>query len=236
MPSRPDRGEGVRHTVVVWQEKRVVYTEFHGQPHGCPHSVPLDESIRAYFPDYNYQGTMVEVGVPQPIHWSNSYHFERNGWTVACIEPDPRALPRLAGIRRLVLPYACGDRNQDSVPFVSVESPEANGALSALAIDPRMLEKWPGALISSSDVRVDLRTLDFLLEMFTETAERIDVITIDVEGWEAAVLRGLDLDRWQPKLVVIEDVFSDPTIRSYMESYGYRSQRRDEINDFYFRS
>jgi FkbM family methyltransferase len=52
------------------------------------------------------------------------------------------------------------------------------------------------------DVRVPARTLTSVLE--EANAPRIDLLSLDVEGYELKVPKGLDLRRYRPRVVVVE--------------------------------
>jgi hypothetical protein len=45
-------------------------------------------------------------------------------------------------------------------------------------------------------------------------ARPIDLVVIDVEGAEAAVLRGFSLARWRPRMLIIELVHTHPDLHS----------------------
>jgi hypothetical protein len=53
------------------------------------------------------------------------------------------------------------------------------------------------------EVTVHGRTLTSVLEQ-AHAPSQIDLLSLDVEGFEAAVLRGLDLDRFRPRFMLIE--------------------------------
>ena len=53
-----------------------IYSQFHGEVQNGKH---VDETLREYFPDYNYKGVFFDVGAYEAINISNSYHFEKNG-------------------------------------------------------------------------------------------------------------------------------------------------------------
>jgi hypothetical protein len=50
------------------------YNNFHGE---VQHGKFVDETLREYFPDYNYKGIFLDIGAYEPINISNSYHFEK---------------------------------------------------------------------------------------------------------------------------------------------------------------
>jgi len=61
----------------------------------------------------------------------------------------------------------------------------------------------------------------------------LDFATIDVEGAELEVLRGFDLHRWQPKVLVVED--NDTEVRRYLGLKGYCCFLHAGLNDWYAR-
>jgi hypothetical protein len=61
----------------------------------------------------------------------------------------------------------------------------------------------------------------------------IDIISIDVEGGELKVLKGLDLNKYKIKVFVIENVFNDPSISDYLKQYNYILDKRIDYNEYY---
>lgn len=54
--------------------------------------------------------------------------------------------------------------------------------------------------------------------------ERVDFASIDVEGGELDLLKGFDLQRYQPRVLIVEDLTlgDDSTVAEYVKSQGYR--------------
>lgn len=67
----------------------------------------------------------------------------------------------------------------------------------------------------------------------------VDLLKVDVEGAEARVLRSADLERWQPRVVLVEATLPHTTIPSHEEwerlvfDAGYRLALFDGVNRFY---
>ena len=62
-----------------------MYNNFHGE---YQQSKYVDQTLREYFPDFNYKGIFLDIGAYEPINISNSYHFEKNNWDVYCFEAN----------------------------------------------------------------------------------------------------------------------------------------------------
>jgi hypothetical protein len=58
-------------------------------------------------------------------------------------------------------------------------------------------------------------------------------LSVDVEGWELEVLDGLDLEKYRPRVMVIENLFRDRKYRAYMRAKGYTLWRCLRPNDIY---
>lgn len=80
---------------------------------------------------------------------------------------------------------------------------------------------------------VPARTVDSMLEEVG--ADHIDFASIDVEGAEMSVLKGFDIRRWNPAIVVIESntKVRSSEIRDYFVSNGYAYWHSIDVNDFY---
>jgi hypothetical protein len=80
-----------------------------------------------------------------------------------------------------------------------------------------------------------MKTLDTILKSYP-ALDKIDYISIDTEGTELEVLKGFDIAKWMPKLMVIENNFNDPQIEEYLTTFGYTKVKRLVVNDFYLKN
>jgi len=68
-------------------------------------------------------------------------------------------------------------------------------------------------------VSVEAQTLDTLLEASSIT--QIDLLSLDVEGTEIDVLKGFDLQKYCPKLILLEDKFLYLEKHFFLKKHGY---------------
>jgi FkbM family methyltransferase len=201
----------------------------------------VDRIVRQRFFPAQESGVFVEVGAAKPNYISMSALYRALGWQVIAIEPNPVFcdLHRSAGYP--VLQYACGDHDEDDVDFCVVNSKGArykNGevsfeSFSSLAIKDSFASLNPEMDITK--IKVKLRRLDTILAAHAPEVGEIDFLCIDVEGWELEVLDGLDLERYRPRVMVIENYFRDRKYRKYMRARGYRLWKCIRPNDIYTR-
>lgn len=176
-------------------------------------------------------GFFVEVGAYDGVNLSNTYHFEQSGWTGILIEPDPEMADRCRRDRPRSLTFECaaGERAGE-ISFYKVAGGEAYSTTSLSVAHRERLDRMG---LAWREVRVAVRTLDSILQ--EAHAPKVDFVSIDVEGGELAVLRGFDIRRWKPAVVIVETNAArrDPAIRRYFVANGYAYRHSIDVNDFY---
>jgi FkbM family methyltransferase len=181
------------------------------------------ELVRNFFSGAR-SGFFVEVGANRPQQESQTWHLEQLGWTGVLIEPQPNLAAELWCMRSArVFAVACSSpENAGRRMRLHVA-----GALSSLDRD-RMA---PGAE-PESVIEVPVRTLDDIL-IEARAPAPLDFLSIDVEGHELEVLRGFDLARWRPQLILLEDHVGNLHKHRFLLAAGYRLIRRVENNGWY---
>jgi FkbM family methyltransferase len=177
-------------------------------------------------------GFYVDVGAADPDSASVTRHFYDLGWEGINIEPRVDAHARLVERRPrdINLRVAAGAGEG----FTTLYRVEADPDLSTT--NPDHLADLPPDRVATSEELVPMRSLDSIL---AEHADRpIDFLKIDVEGSEDAVLAGIDLQRWRPRVVVVEAVKPwradrDEGWRHRLEESGYRAALFDGVNLFF---
>jgi FkbM family methyltransferase len=168
-------------------------------------------------------GVFVEVGANAPIHQSQTWDLEQEGWTGVLIEPQRELADILRQQRKAqVFAEACSSRsNTGSRMLLHLADGHSSfdGRLNVAHVRPH------------GQTLVPVRTLDEIL--IDAGVHRIDFLSIDVEGHELEVLDGTDLARWRPRLLLVEDLLLRLDLHRYLTSRGYRWLRRTGINNWY---
>lgn len=170
-------------------------------------------------------GFFVEVGANDPQALSQTWHLEQRGWTGVLVEPQPELADRLRALRpqSRVFAVAC------STPANAGKAMTLHLAGIHSSLDPLLnisTERPEGT------IEVPIRTLDQVLAD-AGAPTPIDFVSVDVEGLEIEVLEGFDLDRWRPRLLLIEDLAMDLRLHRYVTGRGYRWVRRTGLNSWY---
>lgn len=210
------------------------YDKFHGE---LQQGKYVDQTLKEYFPDSNYIGTFIDIGAYEPINISNSYHFERNNWDVFCLEANTLLIENLKHYRKNVYNYAVYDENKENVEFSVVKAGYGGGSgmagISSIELSPQYMSTFyhGGEIIK---INVEQKTLNNIFENTIKLKSNvIDIMSIDVEGGELKVLKGLDLTKYTVKIFCIENVFNDPSISKYLQQYNYVLDKRIDYNEYY---
>jgi FkbM family methyltransferase len=188
------------------------------------------------------KGFFIDVGAFDGIHLSNTFAFEKEGWTGICIEPHPDYFPlcKKNRINSICLNLACVEYDQEQVSDFYIEK---IGLLSGIGIKDNendIKQRYSNRELKYEGlqkVKVPARTLNAILNNYLPSDVVIDFISIDVEGTELAVLKGLNLDRFSPRVVIIEGNTEDAKdeIIKYMDKFEYKLARELSINLFFVR-
>ena len=211
---------------------RVYYAEFF-----------TDKYLReTFFADFKYRGVVLEVGCATPMLLSMSQHFRQNGWRSIGIEPNPKFVSLHRACANEVYAYAASNYDQDDVDFVVVEDTDAysNDGLSAhsysaLSIKDRYRDYQNQAIDAFRQIliKVKVRRLDTILAEHCPEIRQIDLLSVDVEGFELEVMRGLDLEAIPVKVIVLENLFHEAEYTEYMQSRGYSLHSKIKYNYIY---
>ena len=191
-----------------------------------------DIILSRYFNE-NYKGVCVEVGAYDGISGSNTYHFEQKGWNSLCIEPTPESFKKCNLNRKHSLNYCISDYDKDDIDYCVVTiNGDNTSAISSLTLDERLIDSHKHMINSIDKINVKVKTLNSIFKE-TDFPKSIDFISIDTENTEIDVLKGLDFNEYEVKIMIIENNFNDPEIEEYLKTKNFKKILRNAVNDFY---
>jgi FkbM family methyltransferase len=170
------------------------------------------------------RGYFVEVGANEPYERSQTWHLEQTGWTGVLIEPQPDLARELQ------------ERRSAKIFAVACSSPVHEGQMLPLYVAGPLSSLDRAGMAPSSlperIIEVPIQTLDRVL-VDAGAPAGFEFLSIDVEGHEIDVLRGFDIQYWQPQLILLEDHVGDLSKHRFLKAAGYRIIRRYENNGWY---
>jgi FkbM family methyltransferase len=188
------------------------------------------------FRDLDRSGFFIDVGAGHPIIDSVTKHFSLSGWSGVHIEPMERECELLRQDRPgdVVLQVALADVEGTATLF---EAPLENRGASSLRADIAAEQTSETSVFAPSPVAV--RTLRDVCEEYVIGS--IDFLKIDVEGYEAAVIKGADWQTFRPTVVVVEATHPQTTFQTHAEwepdllAARYLFAMFDGLNRYYVR-
>lgn len=189
------------------QIRRGAYERLGSDRYSRPGMLKLDQYI-------NFRGGFyIEVGAHDGFSQSNTYHLEKfMGWTGVLVEGIPELYRQCKRHRpnSKVFNFALVDQTftQPTVEmhFASLMS-VVDGSLKSSDLQQQHLKTGVKheQLRSSYTVHVPARTLESVLDAVQPP--KIDLFSLDVEGYELSVLRGMNILKYQPRIIVVEARF-----------------------------
>jgi FkbM family methyltransferase len=178
------------------------------------------------------RGFYIDVGAAHPLFENDTKALYDRGWRGINIEPNAAFYRELAAQRP-------GDRNVNAVvsdtPGPITYHEVVGTGLSTCDADAAGRAAAKGFEVVCYPVTAV--TLRALLEEASPAA--IDLLKVDVEGFELRVLSSNDWNRFRPKVIVAEATYPESPLRrddgveAYLVGQGYRRVYFDGLNDFY---
>jgi FkbM family methyltransferase len=197
----------------------------------------LDRKLEQYI-DFD-GGFFIEAGGNDGISQSNTLHFERyRGWRGLLIEP----IPELAWHCRLFRPgavtvnAALGTIEQRgrrvAMTYCNLMS-TVEGAMRSKEEERRHIDAGAAVQkVTPYRLTVPCRALTDILARYE--IGRIDLLSVDVEGYEENVLRGIDFGRFRPRYMLIEARFRERVEKAVSPDYELAAELTER--DLLFRA
>jgi FkbM family methyltransferase len=196
----------------------------------------LDIKLEPYLKDIK-NGFYIECGANNGVWQSNTlYFYKKYNWTGLLIEPNPflYEICKKNGPKDIVENCALVDKNYNK-SFIKGYFQFTDYASSLMAQTVEGNSEFKNQHPDKEPIDVPANTLTNILEK--HKIKKIDLFSLDVEGYEINVLEGFDIQKYKPSFILIETTII-PTrqkeIKNYMESVGYQLiERLSDGDDLY---
>ena len=199
----------------------------------------LDQSISQFIGTEN--GLYIEIGGNDGINQSNTKYFEQQfGWSGILIEADPKQFKKMKRNRSTNNHFA----NFACVSFEFKDSKISliRGNLMSSVVDKNNHIQDPIAHAGtdqsnhrkpSSILEVPVTTLTNILDQL-KISEPIKFMSLDVEGYELEVLKGLDFEKYRVEWICVE-IREFEILNNFLVTQGYTYISKLSFHDYLYR-
>jgi FkbM family methyltransferase len=179
------------------------------------------------------QGVFVDVGSNMPITNSVTFQLYMKGWSGINIDGNSDLIKTYFSNRSKDY-SVCEliDETEKEVEFIKFSGHALNTISSSQVFD------WNKDQIIGKEKRITKR-LSTVLESYWPEGKGIDLLTIDVEGMDLAVLKSHDFQKFPAKIIVVEmhgfNIMrpGDNSIFNYLISKGYILKAFSGLNGYF---
>ncbi|MDC0512707.1 FkbM family methyltransferase [Gammaproteobacteria bacterium] len=202
----------------------------------------LDKQLEAYC---NHQdGYYVELGANDGITQSNSFYFEKKkNWKGVLIEPSPNNYLKCRQNRDPSNKFFCNacvsfDFKEEYVEMIYANlmtvshnlEKDIDSESSFLKRSLKYLDKYEDHFTFGAKAKT---LTDLLIE--ADSPNIIDFLSLDVEGSEMEVLKGLDFKKFHFHFLLIESRSID-ILKNFLLRHGYVLEKKFSQHDFLFKN
>lgn len=167
----------------------------------------------------DYKGKYIDIGCYHPFLSSNTHFFYLRGWRGINIDVNPNSIKLFNKIRK-----------EDINLNIAIWPSGGNVFFYYNKLNPGMSYVSDKNRINNKETtikKIISQPLHQVLSSYVKDNERIDFMTIDVEGNELAILKSNDWSKFRPSILVIEILginhceIKDNDTSKYLSSIGY---------------
>jgi FkbM family methyltransferase len=186
--------------------------------------------------EHQAEGFYVDVGAHHPVRFSNTYLFYKRGWRGINIDAMPGSMRKFESVRPRDINIECGIADcEGKLTYHRFNEPALNTFDTAEA---QRKNKPPYKLVNTVEVSVE--RLDSVLERHLPAGQRIDFLTVDVEGYDLKVIQSNNWTKFRPAYVLVEALDSSLStvaklpLNLFLAGQGYNLYAKT-VNTLFYR-
>lgn len=179
-------------------------------------------------------GTYIDIGANDPIYLNNTFKFYRMGWRGINLEPNPIEIQKIKKHRPLDTNLQLGiSQSRRKLTYYKFE-PSTLSTFSKSESENYIKQGY----ILKDQEKIDTITLKEVFEKYIPD-NNVDLLSIDVEGYEENVISSNDWNLYRPTMVILETVNHNPIYKknikfdNIMRSHNYIKFADTFINTIY---
>ena len=169
-------------------------------------------------------GFYVDVGAYHPVHYSNTKIFYDKGWTGINIDPNPDTIYFFNKQRSKDININIGiSGKEESLNYYTFSHPSCN-TFSADFFNKIKSKSWIKHL---KTISVECKPLSWVFDKYIKDNQDIDILSVDVEGYDLEVLDSNNWLKYKPKVLVVEahdfnfEHMNDSKLYNFITNKGY---------------
>lgn len=172
-----------------------------------------------------YKGFFVDVGAHHPVRFSNTKYFYNRGWRGINIEPTPDAIKAFKLFRKRDINLNIGiGPEKGSLTFHCFNEPALNSFSKEVS---ERVDRESDKYKIIKRLEIDVLPLSEVFDKYLPQGQKIDFISIDVEGLDYQVLLSNNWDKYQPEVILVEenidvDEIGKSPIYQFLKEKGYK--------------
>tara|TARA_Y200000002_G_C22532447_1_gene600312 strand:+ start:20 stop:712 length:693 start_codon:yes stop_codon:yes gene_type:complete len=148
----------------------------------------------------------IEAGANDGLSQSNTYHLEQRGWRGILVEPCTE-----------IYNLCKKNRSKSNIFYNNFLTKDLTRDISYLDTDTQCPLMYSFSKEKTEHPVMNI-TINKILENFSD---RIDFLSLDVEGYELNTLKGMDLTKYRPSLICIEISTDKKSILEIFEKFNF---------------
>lgn len=195
-----------------------------------------DMILRRLFEGENL-GFYIDVGAHHPKRFSNTFMFYKKGWNGINIDAMPSSMKAFDKARprdtNLEIPVS---NKKELLTYYMFNEPALNGFSKNLTEERSGVNQYKVI----SEIKIETSTLKAILNEYLPNDQKIDFMSIDVEGLDLQVLKSNDWQKYSPTFVLVEVLncslsnIEESKEYSFLSSVGYEIYAKT-MNTVFFR-
>ncbi|MGE4192869.1 MAG: FkbM family methyltransferase [Pseudodesulfovibrio sp.] len=174
-------------------------------------------------------GFFIECGANNGYVQSNTFYLEYcMDWKGVLVEPIPELYNKCKYLRMNSQVFNCAlvssDFKEDHITMRYAGLMSIVKGNKAKDVEDAWIERGAARenIADPYEIEVRTRTLTSILDEVAP--EHIDLFSLDVEGYELEVLKGLDLDKYRPDFILVEMHDKDAIINHLQDLYEVHAE------------
>ena len=148
----------------------------------------------------------IDIGAHHPTLLNNTYFFYRRGSSGVCIEPDKKLLKKIQEKRSRDLCLNCGvgPETKENAPYYKMTAQTLNTFSKESAEKNIEAQDVYGTQSIEEVSYIRIVSINEILKKCKATD--LDLLSIDTEGFDEAIITAMNFDIYRPKVICIETI------------------------------